>query len=325
VSAAVERASRYGPLGRAALPSVGDVVALSSVLRRIKPDLVHTNTVKAHVLGVPAARLAGVPSVMHVRDALNCTGRVAISYLGRYAAAQSIAVSNSVADWYSIPRTRVVYNALDLTRYDNVLSAHRAREILGLPQRIPLVGVVGPIHRGKGHDRFLRSFQSLAQQTDSAAVIVGDVRFRDDDVMPRIMQLAKDLGIVERLFFVPWLSDPRIAYAALDVVCSCSTREPFGRSISEAAACSTPSAMFSDSGVSELFKDTISAAIVSPYDEVEFGRRLVDLVSNPLQRFAMGAAAREAVESLTLSRHAKEISSIYAEVRARRRLRHSRK
>jgi len=64
--------------------------------------------------------------------------------------------------------------------------------------------------------------------------------FRDADFADELHALVTDYDLTERVHFVPWLDDPRPAYAALDVNANTSRAEPFGRTIIEAAACGVP-------------------------------------------------------------------------------------
>jgi glycosyltransferase involved in cell wall biosynthesis len=311
VSRALEESTRFGPYVFRSLGAGRDVLGLARLFRRLGSDLVHTNTVKAHIVGIPAARLAGIPSVMHLRDALTGAARAALASFGRFSAARSIAISKSVADWYAIKRTDVIYNAVDFTRYQNIPETRSARARLELPQDVPIIGIVGPVHGEKGHERFIRILSRIARDTEVIGAIVGDVRFGGVGTMGPLRALAEDLGVGGRLRFVPWLEDPRIAYAALDVICNCSTLEPFGRSIAEAAACGVPSAIFRNSGVAEVFKDGQSALCITPHDEDEFGRRVRELLLNPSIADEMGRKAQAAVGVLTMERHAEEALRTY--------------
>jgi hypothetical protein len=75
--AAVMSTARENPLrGVADVPRA--ITAVIGALRRIRPDVVHTNTQKAHAVAQPASRFVGIPSVAHLRDILSGPGRLVI-------------------------------------------------------------------------------------------------------------------------------------------------------------------------------------------------------------------------------------------------------
>lgn len=305
------RASRYGNAAFAAGSAGYEIVRMASLLRRIKPDIVHTNTVKAHVIGIPAAKITGTPSVLHVRDTLVKLDRWMLFSLGRYAASSVIAVSQHIAEWYAIPNTNVIYNPFEHVCDKDRPSRKEARTYLGIESDVPVFGIVGATHRDKGHERFLRCIAALLRQVDVVGVIVGDARSTDSARNENLREYAASLGILKNVVFVPWLEDVRIAYAAIDVLCNCSTREPFGRTIVEAAELSIPSAMFDDCGASEVLADGISAAVSPAHDEFAYARRLHELATDARSREALGAAAREAVLELTPERHVSQVLDVY--------------
>lgn len=302
--------TRENPLaGITALPGVIGAVAKQIAAERV--DLVHTNTMKAHLIGGPAARMLGVPAVMHVRDMVESVGRTALRIVGRTCTSERIAISRPLAAWYGMPRTTVVSNPVDLSSYGELLDKADARRILGVPDDgVPLIGIVGRINRWKGHDRFLRVAAAVNRKTPIRCAIVGEARFRDTDFVPELHRLAADLGIADRTVFVPWLDDPRTAYAALDVHCNCSEREPFGRSIVEAAAAGVPTVAFDDGGAVDIIDDGEDGRIVRAGDTQDFADAVGRLIADPAERERMGNAARSRSRRFSAPEHAQQIGDI---------------
>lgn len=299
-----------------AVGAVGMLRSLTRTFRRLAPDVIYTNTVKAHVLGGIAGRLAGYRVVSHYRDILAGRARTLLRTIGLTCVRQSIAISLAVQKAIDLPSTVVVPNPLDLSQYQELPSARHARSELALPQDVPLVALIGRINRWKGHDRFLRIAAMVVQTSDAHFVIVGKPVFRDTDYAEELRQLAADLGITDRIHNVPWLDDPRLAYAAIDVNCNTSHGEPFGRTIIEAAACGVPTVAFDEGGAPEAIADGASGYIVPANDEPAFARAILELLKK--DRRVTAAAAREHALLFDAGLHAERIASILDRVVAPR-------
>jgi glycosyltransferase involved in cell wall biosynthesis len=283
--------------------------ALAARLRALNVDAVHTNSIKAHFVGAPAARLAGLPCVVHLRDLLDGAAHLALRTLTATFARERIATSNAVARRYRLGPAHVIANPVDIERYALLPGRRAARRELGLPPGTPLVGLVGRINRWKGHDRFLRMFAALGDSR-AHAVIVGEARFRDVDFVPDVHALARDLGIADRVSFVPWLDDVRTAYAAIDVNCNCSIREPFGRTTIEAAAAGVPTISFDDGGAGDTIADGVSGTIVPAGDETAFAGALRTYIDDAALRMRRGHAARAHVAPFAAYRHAARVAAV---------------
>jgi glycosyltransferase involved in cell wall biosynthesis len=266
----IRRSTREKPLVKSAMSVPPSALELSRILRHERVDLVYTNTLKAHVVGGFAARLAGLPCVSHLRDILEGPSLEAMRFVLRTCSVRRVAISRAVADCYALPHTDVILNPLDLAAYDALPSRSEARSALGIAWDGPLVGIVGRINRWKGHDRFLRIARSVTDHVPARFAIIGKALFRDEDFEYELRSLVRALQLEESVMFIPWLDDPRLAYAALDVLCNCSTREPFGRTTIEASAAGRPTICFDDGGAAEAIDRGVSGEAIAPGDERGF-------------------------------------------------------
>ncbi len=287
------------------------LAALANVLGHLRVDLVHTNTVKAHLMAAPAARLRGIPVVMHLRDMVGGVGRLALRGVALSCSRERIAISRASASWYRLPRTNVVWNPVELTQYEHVPERATARAQLGIPNDdAPLIGIVGRINRWKGHDRFLQAVAAAHKEQPVRCVIVGEARFRDEDFVPELHRLAATLGIADRTTFIPWQADPRIAYAALDIHCNCSEREPFGRSIVEAAAAGVATVAFDDGGAADIIRDGVDGRLIHAGDQTAFNAAVLALACDATLRRTEGQAARAGSDRFAASVHARNVADI---------------
>jgi len=292
----------------AALGTLSMLPRLAAAYRRLRADVVYTHTVKAHVLGAPAARLAGVRCVMHLRDILDGRARDVLRIVGRTCTVQRVAISRAVAEALALPKTAVVPNPIELATYNDLPTRADAREQLGLPLDVPLVGILGRINRWKGHDRFLRIAALVTARTDAHFAIVGKPMFRDADFADELHALVAKYGLTERVHFVPWLADPRPAYAALDVNANTSRAEPFGRTIIEAAACGVPTVCFDEGGAPEAIGGSACGRVVPSGDEPAFAAAVLAQLAG--DRAATATACRTHARDFDATLHAQRIGVI---------------
>jgi glycosyltransferase involved in cell wall biosynthesis len=287
-------------------------IALATValLHRRHIQLAYTNSMKAHFVGAMAARAAGIPCVMHFHDIIGGAGLAALRAAAMFGSRERIACSQMVSRTIGVGVTSVIYGPVELSAYAMLPERRAARARLGLPLDVPIVAIVGRINRWKGHDRFLRIAARVNAQIEAHFAIVGAPIFRDADFVPELHALADTLGVRERVTFVPWLDDVREIYAACEVNANCSTREPFGRAVVEAAACGVPTVCFDDSGAAETIVDGTTGRTIAAGDEAAFAAAIVDLLSSPSKHARMSAAARSATDRFDAAGIAEQMSVV---------------
>jgi glycosyltransferase involved in cell wall biosynthesis len=283
---------------------------LARLLRAGDFDVVHTNTVKAHFIGGAAAWLARIPSVVHFRDLLEGRARTFAQIAGRHWTTERIAITRAVSAWYGLDRTSVIDEPLELDRATRPRSRAEARARLGLPQEPPIVAIVGRINRWKGHDRFVRAAALVAAQTDAHFAIVGAPVFRDADFAVELHTLVAHLGLSDRVTFVPWTNDVDDVYAAIDVHCNCSTREPFGRTTVEAAVAGVPTVCFADGGAAEAIVDGETGVAVARGNVRKLADAIIRYVREDEHRRLDGARGRAYVARYDARRHAENVAAV---------------
>jgi glycosyltransferase involved in cell wall biosynthesis len=294
--------------GIAAMPSA--IIAVARELRKIGADIVHTNTVKAHAVAAPAARLAGMRCVAHLRDILGGRGRTAIRTVLAACSCERIAISRAVESAFALSSTSVIPNPVELDEYASLPRRDDARRRLGVPADGMLVSLIGRINRWKGHACFVRVAARLRELSNVHFAIIGAPLFRDADFVEELHAHVRREGVDDRMHFVPWLDDVRIAYAATDINVNCSEAEPFGRTIIEAAACGVPSVAFDDGGTGDAIVDGRTGFLIARGDEEAFARALGRYLSDPVDRLAAGSAAREFAQLFDAPTHAARVAGV---------------
>ncbi len=306
------RASRLALAARmplAAPAALGYVAGLRDAIRRARPDWVHTNGMKAHVLGAWATP-RGVPVLWHLHDYVG--PRPVMARLLRLASRRPVsaaAVSHSVADDARaalrgrVP-VRTIYNAADLRRFAPGPGDPAALDAAaGLPPAAPdvlRVGLVATFAHWKGQDVFLEAAARIPGDRPCRFYVVGGPIYRSVGSQWSLDELrgrASALGLGGRVGFTGYL-DPADAMRALDVVVHASTRpEPFGRVIVEAMACGRAVVAVAGGGSGELFADGEEALGVPSGDPDALASAIARLAGDPALRLRLGQAGRMAAET----------------------------
>jgi glycosyltransferase involved in cell wall biosynthesis len=182
--------------------------------------------------------------------------------------------------------------------------------MLALSSDEPIAAVIGRINRWKGIDRFLRAIAAVNESVPLRALIVGSPVFRDAELLPELHRLCATLNIAHLVTFLGWVEDTRALYAAVDINVNASHREPFGRTVIEAAACGVPSICFDDSGVSETMVSGKTGLVLDSTDEGALARALASYAIDAKARCTSGEAARVWSERFDARRHADRVSAI---------------
>jgi len=316
VSEKIDGATRESGTLEAAISAPPLVWRVGERIRAQRADVVYTNSMKAHIVGSLGARLARTPCVIHFHDLFEGGALRTLQTVTKLASQERIACSRLVASAMDVENTSVIYGPVELKAFRDLEDRVTARAKLGIPAGVPVVGLIGRINRWKGHDRFVRIAARVNADLPVHFAIVGAPVFRDADFVPELHQLVSKLGLRERVSFHPWLDDVRSAYAALDVNANCSTREPFGRTIVEAAAAGVPTVCFGDSGAAETIVDGQTGRTIPAGDEEAFARAIVQMLANRARIPAIRRAARAAADRFDAPLIAEEMATVIRRVAA---------
>jgi glycosyltransferase involved in cell wall biosynthesis len=277
------------------------------MLRRLKPDIVHTHNPKPGVYGRLGARAAGVPVVVNTVHGLYTTRddrlprRAAVYGLERVAASCSDAeLIQNLEDLETLARLRIprsrlhlLGNGIDLGRFQvdatTAESRRRLRADWGVAADQVLVGAVGRLVWEKGYAEIFGATRLLRTRLPEARfVIAGPVEPGKADAVP-----ASALAEAERdgVILLGYRADVEQVYAALDVYVLASYREGFPRSAIEAAAMGLPVVATNIRGCRQVVDDGLTGLLVPPRDERALAAAIEHLARDPQLRASMSRAA----------------------------------
>lgn len=307
---------------------------LRQVVRRIKPDLIHSNGIKTHCL-ISLIQDGKTPVLWHVHDFLSA--RPMASRLLRLASlrlAGAIAVSSAVASDLRFlglgKRSRIIANAVDADEFSGAAQdGALLDELAGLPTAPPgclRLGLVATYARWKGHDVFLRAAARLANTKLNRPVrfyIVGGPIYQTRGSQfqrQELCELAHRLGISDRVGFIGFQHNVAPIYRALDVVVHASTApEPFGMTIIEAMACGKPVVASLAGGVADIIIAGHDAIGVTPGSVTELAAALHPLLDDASLRSRLGTNARQTVcQKFAQARLGPQVAEFYRDLLAPR-------
>ena len=193
-----------------------------------------------------------------------------------------------------------------------------ARKAVGLPVDRPVVLFVGRIQPLKAPDLAIRTVARM-NRDDVILVIVGGASGHDgDDEVDRARALAAELGLGDRVRFVPPRPHHILSsyYRAADVVLVPSRSESFGLVALEAAACGVPVVASAVGGLLNVVHDGVTGMLVDGRDPARYARAISQLLDDPAGATAMGAAAAERARHFTWSFTAARLRRLYVDLAA---------
>jgi glycosyltransferase involved in cell wall biosynthesis len=305
--------------------------SLTRTLKELKPDLIHSNGIKFHLLAA-LAQLPGVPLVWHIHDFLSLRPLMARAL--HWASARTrgvIAISQAVQrDAQTVLRplpVELIYNGIDTQEFSpRPIPGVWLDHLSDLPEARPgtvRIGLVATYARWKGHDVFLRAaaqiLRSQAQPRARFFIIGGPIyqttgsQFSSEE----LRAAAAKLKIEPHVGFIPFQDNPADVYRALDIAVHASTQpEPFGRTIVEAMACAKPIIVSQAGGAAELFTHDHDAVGVPPGDPATLASVLCRLMTDPGRLQSLAQNARQtAVERFSHHRLGPQILAAYRQFR----------
>lgn len=299
------RGQRLGRLAvgpRAAIATAVYTVRLARRLRRLRPDLVHTNSLKAAFYGSAAARLARIPAVVQFRDRLATDFLPPLACRLTRAAARRlptaiVAYEDSLSTLAPNPRPQLaVVDPVEPAFFDVHRRQPAAADDGGNgPLR---VGMVGRVVSWKGQHVFLEAFASAFGDGDEKAVIVGSALLGDEGYEESLRRQVVRLGLSDRVEFTGFRADVAAELASLDIVVHASViPEPFGQVVTEAMAAGVPVIAARAGGPARMITPGVDGLLTQPGDASGLADALRELGSDPGLRTRLAAAARSRAAS----------------------------
>lgn len=283
-------------LGRSLNPlrDLSTIWQLYQLMRQMQPQVVHTHTAKAGFVGRVAAKLAGVPVIVHTFH-----GHVFQGYfspaktkmfilLERITARMSDTVitlteglRRELAEEYGIARRSritVLPLGLDLDAFARVpRQSGDFRSAHGIAPDVPLIGIVGRLVPIKNHELFLQAAVKVRERLPNACfAIIGDGELRAE-----LEATTARLGLTDCVRFVGWVRDVAPVYSDLDALVISSRNEGTPVSVIEALSARCPVVTTAVGGLPDLLDQGALGTLVPTEDVNALADAIVRTVTAP--------------------------------------------
>ena len=301
---------------------------LVRLLRQIQPDLLHTHSSKAGIIGRVAAAKLNLPCVHTVHGASFHVGQSAMAYklyqwMERRAAPATdkfITVCDAMTEQYVqariAPREKfaTVYSGFDVEPFLHPSrSPHLVRAELGLKPEHVVIGKVARLFPLKGHAFLVRAAKAVIERCPNVRfLLVGDGILR--------AQFEGELtasGIRDRFVFaglVPPTQVPELINA-MDIVAHTSVWEGLARVLPQGLIAGKPVVSYDIDGAREVVIPDQTGFLLPRETIDELSAALITLANDPELRHRLGAAGRDRfTEQFRHETMTRQIRDVYAEV-----------
>jgi len=299
-------------------------VKLWQVFRRERPDIVHTHSAKAGILGRWAAKLAGVRLIFHTAHGFGfndfqrpvvrnlyiwlerMTSRITTKlFLVSYANAEK-------AEKCGMTRRGEWVLARDSISVDQFLEPKPRRGRLrewGVPEDKVIVGMVACLKPQKSPEDFVEVAARVLSKTDRAHFVIAG----DGELRPSVEDRIRKYGIGRHITLLGWQNEQEMpeVYRNLDIVALTSLWEGLPCVFSEAMACELPIVATDVDGAREAVIDGENGYLHQPHDVEGMAESVLKLICDSNLRQAMGNRGKDRVMEFDIRTSVAAVEAVY--------------
>jgi glycosyltransferase involved in cell wall biosynthesis len=297
------------------------LLRLSWFLKRKNFDIVHTHDLWSNLLGVPAARLAGVRAIVSSRRDLahfdwyqgkRRTWLRRIQNLGGAVLANATPIRDALIaeDGFAPEKVRVIHNGVDIKQFQKS-GCDRDQMFPGAGDG-SLIALVGNMHTDvKGHPWLIAAAPAVVQEFPASRfVLVGDGEQRS-----RFEAQVASLGLEQNFLFLGRRADIPKILGCCDIAVLPSRAEGLPNAMLEYMAAGLPVIASRVGGNAELIDDGVTGLLVPPEDSSALSAALLKLLRDPGMAQRIAQAGHEfAVRNFSFERLVREVDELYSEL-----------
>jgi glycosyltransferase involved in cell wall biosynthesis len=311
------------------------LMGLTDIFQHTRPDIVHTHSGKAGIIGRLAAKYAGVPVILHTihgpsfgpfqNFAANFVFTAAEKYAARvtdhFTVVADAMKQQYVAAGIGRPEQYTkIYSGFPLEPFLTAANQPALRARYGLQPDDFVVGKIARLFALKGHDDLFAAAPELVRRCPRLKfLLVGDGQWR-----ARLAGLAHAQGLEKHFVFtglVPPAEVPALV-GIMDALVHLSLREGLPRALPQALAAARPVIAYDCDGAREVCRDGQTGFLLRPGDLAGLTERLLQLAGQPALRAQMGLRGRALVrENFAVEKMVADTHALYLKLAAERGVR----
>lgn len=306
------------------LKDVRALIDIYLILKKEKPDIVHTHSSKAGIIGRWAAFLSGVPVIIHTIHGFGFHGEQAIMkrslfiFLERITSTITsafVAVSKENIEkgrrWEIIKEGQayLIRSGIKLKDFIDTNSDEglKFRQSMNIPAEAPLIGMVACFKPQKSPLDFVKIASEVLRNVKGAYfIMVGDGELRE-----KIEEERQKRLLDHRLILSGWRRDIPSMMKAIDVLVLPSLWEGLPKVIPEAMASGKPVVVSSIDGAKDIVKDGVTGFLVAPHDIEHFALKVCHLLEDQALRQKMTAEAQKGLDEFDIDTMVRKQEDLY--------------
>ena len=307
------------------------ILQLSSLIKKERVDIVHSQGARADFFARIAAKLASAPNVVStvpmpvegfdvhpIRKLIYIIfSRFSERFVDRFMVV-SDSLEKMMIEKHGIEPQKVVkiYNGIETDEYcisDEEIAYRRSsfRKKSDLGENVPVIGVIGRLVWQKGFKYFIEAIPDVLKEfKDARFLLVGEGELEDE-----LKVKSKKLKLEDKIIFTGFLSDIRDVLASIDILVIPSLQEGLPVVLLEAMAMKKPIVAANIEGIMEILENGVTGLLVPPRDIKALAEAVIDLLKHQDKANQMGIAARRVVEErFGVDTMVQQVKKVYEEL-----------
>lgn len=291
------------------------------IIRRNRIQLLHLQGFGSTAFGRVAARLCGLPVIVHVHADHHYEPKAYprfVQLLDHALAGGTqhvLAISRAVARFavasqgFRPEQVEVMHNPVDLHRFHPVDAAARraAREALGIECDVPVVICVARFDPVKGVDLLIQAWPEIASAIPQAVLLLAG----DGPLREALDQRIRSTGLSTRVRFLGYRSDVESILHAADLCVVPSRNEGLSLAAMEAMATGLPVVATRVGGLPEVVVDGETGVLVEPDNPPALASAVIRVLADPTLRTGLAAAALSSARAYDIDTYCARLEKLY--------------
>ena len=304
---------------------------LIKIIRKYNIDILHANSLGAHIYSLFAAKLTSIPNIWHLHDILKerKSNQLLCTFLSKMAnqiVVVSHAVKKSLVDFgINSNKIKVIYNGLDLKWWNPEIydKTYLYKEFTVNKASIK-IGIIGELVELKGQDIFLYTGVNLLKKgyKNLRFYIVGDELYKNENRYKEdLYQISKINNFEDYITFTGRRNDIPNILSFLDVILVCSRYpDSLPTVVLEAMAMGKVVIGTNIGGIPEMIVNDETGILVPPNDPETLAKAILGLINQPDKIKEMGIKARERIKTkFTIEKNVLMVRNLYQELLKKRK------